>query len=125
MVSAIGLSAPSSPVATVKSVTGLEVQLEQCKQQRTEQESCSSSKTPQGKARLAKLEDKESELKKRLETAKTEQGNGGSSIAGANTPNDIKRVQPTSEASQTRPADSSTVAAASGQTSVGRLDLFV
>jgi len=75
MVSAIGTAAASGLAGGGKTTAGLEAQLDQCKKQLSQQESCPSSKTTQGKAKLAELTNQVSEIQKRIDAARAGQGN--------------------------------------------------
>ena len=69
MLNAIGSSVYLSPAGTGKSSGSLETQLDQYKIKLADWVSCPSCKTPEGKAKIAELTDKISEIKQRLEAA--------------------------------------------------------
>lgn len=54
------------------SAVGLEAQLERCRKQLSDSVNCTSSKTPEGKARIEELSNRISEIKTRIEKSAAE-----------------------------------------------------
>jgi hypothetical protein len=75
MLSAIRSTAALGQPGGGQSTAGLEAQLDQCKKQLSQQESCPSSKTTQGQARLAALTEQVSTIQKRIDAVRSGQGN--------------------------------------------------
>lgn len=71
MVSAIGATPFYSNTVSAPSAAGLAVQLDQYKIKLADWENCASCNTAEGKAKIAEISDKISELKARMEAADT------------------------------------------------------
>ena len=71
MVGAVGSSASNGYSSPVKTNAGLEAQLERYKGKLSDQETCPSGKTPEGRANIKQLEEQISEIKNRIAAADT------------------------------------------------------
>ena len=72
MVGAVGSSASNGYSSPVKTNAGLEAQLERYKGKLSDQETCPSGKTPEGRANIKKLEVTISEIKNSIAAADTQ-----------------------------------------------------
>jgi hypothetical protein len=85
MLGAIGLSTVDGPSGFVKSTAGIEVQLAQYEIQLSDWINCPSCKKPKGKAKIAEISDKISDIKQRVKSAEVQRQNAPTKFMGAGT----------------------------------------
>lgn len=86
MISAIGSANSTNPAVAGKLSAGLETQLAQYKVKLADWASCPSCKTPEGKAKIAEISDKISDIQQRLEAADAVKRGSQPSDTAANAP---------------------------------------
>ncbi len=82
MVGAIGSPASYGYSSPVKTNAGLEAQLDRYKGKLSDQETCPSGKTPEGRANIKHLEEQISEIKNRIAAADTRKSGAEKPVSG-------------------------------------------
>lgn len=125
MLGAIGPSVLAGSSGLGKSTAGFEAQLAQYEIQLSDWTHCSSCNTPEGKAKIAEISDKISEIKQRIKSAEAQR-----QIAPANVPvrleNQTQNTVPPVSVASALTADSAKQPSSSLTGTIGsRLDVYV